>query len=115
VIGDAVLSVDVIESSPNGLGGHTGITRLGFSCYPNPFANSSTLSYTLPVSGNVTIELHNALGTPVQTLVSEFQTAGSHAYKFDATSLPQGVYTATIRFDNKSDIVTGTIKLIISK
>ncbi|MFQ5584746.1 MAG: hypothetical protein ACE5GL_09960, partial [Calditrichia bacterium] len=46
--------------------------------YPNPFNPNTTISYTLPIAGNVELVIYNALGQKVKTLISEFQPAGNH-------------------------------------
>jgi predicted extracellular nuclease len=60
--------------------------------YPNPFNPSTTISYNLPASGNVTLKVFNLLGQQVKELVNQFQTAGHYTLRFDAAGLPSGVY-----------------------
>lgn len=61
--------------------------------YPNPFNPSTNITYNLPVSGEVTLDVFNIQGQRVATLVSGFKNAGSHLVRFDATNLASGVYT----------------------
>jgi len=60
--------------------------------YPNPFNPSTVISYQLPVAGNITLKIYDALGNEVQTLVNEKQNAGSYSFDFNAASLPSGIY-----------------------
>jgi hypothetical protein len=65
--------------------------------FPNPFNPETTIKYQLPEAGEVTLEIYNMLGQVVNTLVSEYQTAGRYVYQWDATnsngqSLSSGVY-----------------------
>jgi hypothetical protein len=60
--------------------------------YPNPFNPSTVISYQLPISGNVTLKIFDALGREVATLVDEYKNAGSYNIEFDASILPSGVY-----------------------
>ncbi len=62
--------------------------------YPNPFNPSTTIRYTLPTANLVRLELFDALGRNVATLVNERQSAGAHAYTLNAArfSLASGAY-----------------------
>jgi len=60
--------------------------------YPNPFNPSTTISFTLPESGNVSLKIFNPLGEEVATLINGFTEAGSHTFNFSAKSLPSGMY-----------------------
>jgi hypothetical protein len=115
VIEDAVLIVDVVEASPNGIGINSAGTGLNIRNYPNPFAGYTTIEYTLPFNGNVMLEIRNSLGMVVEILVNELQTSGKHSLKFDASVLPSGVYTASIRLSGKSDELIKTIKMVNNK
>ncbi len=79
--------------------------------YPNPFNPSTLIRYTLPVSGQVTVEVFDALGRPVETLYKGLQEAGNHAVTFDAGDHPSGVYTAVLRAGN----AVRTIRMTLSK
>ena len=60
--------------------------------YPNPFNPSTTIRYTLPASGNVSIRVYNVLGQLVSTLVDARQNAGTYEVTFNATAFSSGVY-----------------------
>ncbi len=62
--------------------------------YPNPFNPTTVISYQLAVAGNVRLEVFDALGRKVATLVSEQQASGSYSYSFNAAqyALSSGVY-----------------------
>jgi len=115
VIGDAVLGVDVIEATAVGIDEQPAVYGLALNCYPNPFSNLTTISYTLPFEGKVILEINNILGDKVTTLVSETQTYGNHMVKFDTFSLPSGVYIATLKLKTANDQLLRTIKLINNK
>lgn len=46
--------------------------------FPNPFSNTTSISYSLRQRSHVTLEIFNALGIKIATLVDEEQTAGTH-------------------------------------
>jgi sugar lactone lactonase YvrE len=60
--------------------------------YPNPFNPTTTISFTLPREGFVTLEVRNILGQLVATLVDENLSAGLHTVRFDASRFASGAY-----------------------
>jgi choice-of-anchor B domain-containing protein len=60
--------------------------------YPNPFNPSTTISFTLPVSDRVVLNVFNMLGEEITTLVDDFRQAGIHDVRFDASGLASGMY-----------------------
>ncbi|MFZ4522068.1 MAG: hypothetical protein ACOYNC_10195 [Bacteroidales bacterium] len=115
VIGNAILSVDVVESSPDGIGEQSDASALKFRNYPNPFTNHTTITYTLPFAGNVVVEIRNTFGELVKVLVNDMQVSGGHTLNFDAAGLAAGIYTASIKLSGSYTAVNSTIKLVISK
>jgi hypothetical protein len=68
---------------------------------PNPFNNSTIISYQLPDAGFVSLKVYNTIGNEMATLVNSNQTKGSHTIHFDAKDLPSGVYCYTLRFGDQ--------------
>ncbi len=60
--------------------------------YPNPFRQTTTISYVLRAPQPVTLKVYDALGRAVATLVTAWQPPGFHQVSFDASGLPEGVY-----------------------
>ncbi len=82
------------------------------SNFPNPFNPSTTLRFDVPVTEQgqvtVTIDIFNALGQKVRTLLNKEFSAGTHDIVWNATSdfglpLPAGVYYAVLRTSQFSD------------
>ena len=116
VIGNAVLGVDVIEASTTGTPELDPASyALSLSSYPNPFKNFTTITYTLPFDGQVTLEVYNFLGMKVEKLVSEEQTAGNHVVRFNTAGMESGVYTATLVLKSNENQLFRTIKLVYNK
>jgi hypothetical protein len=60
--------------------------------YPNPFNPSTTIQFSLPKSGEVTLKIYNLLGEEVKTLVNEFREIGNHSVQYNANNLSSGIY-----------------------
>ena len=60
--------------------------------YPNPFNPSTTISFTLPMSDNISLKVFNPLGEEVTTLVTGYTVAGKYTLYFNAKNLPSGMY-----------------------
>ena len=60
--------------------------------YPNPFNPSTTIQYSIPESGNVSLQIFNTLGEEVANLVNEYQEPGIYKVNFNAENLSSGVY-----------------------
>jgi 1,4-alpha-glucan branching enzyme len=60
--------------------------------YPNPAASSFVLAMQLPQSGNVQVELYNALGQPVADLYNGFLAKGSHEINLKRKNISKGIY-----------------------
>ena len=60
--------------------------------YPNPFNPVTAISYQLPTTSNVVLNVYDLNGYIVKTLVSATQEAGAYMVKFNAASLTSGMY-----------------------
>lgn len=75
---------------------------LSVSNYPNPFNPRTTVSYTVPVRGPVTVAIYDARGALVTTLMNNVERArGAYTTEWsgqanDGTSVSSGVYFARI-------------------
>lgn len=60
--------------------------------FPDPFAHSTTISYTVPEAMPIRLELFNMLGQRVHVLVDGEQTVGTHTLSLNRGTLASGVY-----------------------
>ena len=60
--------------------------------YPNPFNPSTTIKYSVPYTGRVTLKVYNMLGQEVATLVDEEQNTGEHEAQFEPKGKATGAY-----------------------
>ena len=68
--------------------------------YPNPFNPVTTLEYSIPKSGLVTLDVYDVLGKKIATLVNESQDAGNYQIEFKGNYLPSGTYFYRIQSGN---------------
>ena len=72
--------------------------------YPNPFNPTTTISYSVPKTGMVTLKVYDVLGREVQTLVSQVQNNGNYRVSFNAASMPSGIYFYSLTSENFSQV-----------
>jgi hypothetical protein len=89
---------------------------LSISAYPNPFNPETTLRYTIPSSGHVTVGVYDLQGRLVATLFDGERAAGVYSVKWngrnnDAAIAASGVYFARI----ESGGAVRTYKLVLLK
>ena len=60
--------------------------------FPNPFNPATTIEFALPEATNVRLEIYNAIGERVVTLIDGPMPAGYHTKTFAASELPSGLY-----------------------
>ncbi|MXV51153.1 S8 family serine peptidase [Pedobacter sp. HMF7647] len=74
------------------------ITSL-FQNFPNPANTSTTIQFSIPQSGNVSLQLFNTSGQLVKNLIKATLDKGLHLYRLDLTGLSSGVYMYRLNFD----------------
>ena len=82
----------------------------GVSTYPNPFTNSTTISYELNQATTVQIIIYNHLGDQIAVIVEEQLWKGKHSFTWHNVNLPSGVYYCVLRTNNENK-TTKMIKL----
>jgi len=60
--------------------------------YPNPFSETTTISYIVPQSSRVELRVYNTIGEEIATLMDGIQSAGIHIVTFTASNLQNGIY-----------------------
>jgi hypothetical protein len=60
--------------------------------YPNPFNPGTTIEFSIPKTGFVSLKVYNILGQQVAMVVSEKLSAGAYKYEWQANNMPSGVY-----------------------
>jgi hypothetical protein len=65
--------------------------------YPNPFNNSTAISYQLPAKSLVNMVIYDIQGREIAKLVDDYKSAGKYSIAFDAEGLTSGIYFARIK------------------
>lgn len=78
--------------------------------YPNPFNVTTNISYLLPVSARVKIDVYNLAGQLMETIVEGTMRAGVHKAVFNARRLPSGMYF--VRLEASEKVLIGKVLLI---
>jgi hypothetical protein len=79
--------------------------------YPNPFNPMTTITFSLPRSGEVQLNVFNILGQQVTGLIDGYREAGIHRVEFDGGNLPSGIYFYRLQYGE----VSATRKMALVK
>lgn len=100
------------EVLPPTITGVTGLssTEVFAMNQPNPFVSTTTIKYHLRSGGNVTINIYDANGKHITTLVNETKTEGDYEANWNAAGMSTGTYMAVIALGN-----TGVRTIMMNK
>jgi photosystem II stability/assembly factor-like uncharacterized protein len=79
--------------------------------YPNPFNPTTTINFSIPKSGFVSIKVFDILGRKVTSLVNENKPVGNYKVEFNSSKLSSGIYF----YRMESGSFSQTKKLIVLK
>jgi Secretion system C-terminal sorting domain len=82
-----------------------------FQNYPNPFNPVTTINYSIPQPGYVSLKVYDELGRKVAILVDGNKEAGNYEVQFDGSALASGIYFYKIQAGNFQQVK----KLILLK
>ncbi|MBL0330141.1 MAG: T9SS type A sorting domain-containing protein [Bacteroidetes bacterium] len=97
-----IVTVKDIEGSKN---------DLQLTNYPNPVVENTTIEFTLNAKANVNLQIWDAYGRLMETLVNTDLQEGKHSVVFHKKNLKSGVYYYSLTADNRRK----TNKMIIVK
>lgn len=69
--------------------------------YPNPFNPSTTISFEVPISADIKLEIINLLGQKIETVFEDFVETGQHQIKWQPGEISNGFYIVRINYDDK--------------
>jgi hypothetical protein len=79
--------------------------------YPNPFNPSTTISFSIPSGGNVSLKIFNIIGQEVGELVNKYLPAGSYSFKWNAKEQASGIYFYKLDVSGQSPITRKMVLL----
>jgi flagellar hook assembly protein FlgD len=76
---------------------------------PNPFNPSTDIHFSLAKPGRVTVEVYNAAGQKVDTLLNTVMGAGEHSVAWNGAKFAAGVYFYTVTSGSNSRTIKMTL------
>lgn len=85
--------------------------------FPNPFNPETNITYTLPVSGIVSLTLYSVAGEKIKDLVNQQNAEpGAYTISLNGTNLASGTYIYSLKFsDAKGNLYYTNRKMILLK
>ncbi len=82
------------------------LSSIKTSCYPNPFSNELSVSYTVKNHASVKLTILTLNGQTVTELVNQTQSAGDYTTKWNGTNMegqvtPNGIYLYRLQIGNE--------------
>ena len=65
--------------------------------HPNPFNPATSLTFSLPEAGNISLSIYDIQGREVATLIDGWRNAGMGIAVFDGSQLSSGIYFACLQ------------------
>ena len=109
-----------VDASYTGLKDHeiqavnfTTSNGLDLDNFPNPFTHQTTIRFTVPVKGSVSVRVRSLLGALGTSINDPDDYEGIHNLTYDARELAPGVYLYTVQIKTSDDILIQTGKMMI--
>jgi hypothetical protein len=87
--------------------------RPGLSNYPNPFHGMTNITYTLSNDSHVILQVFDAAGKTIATLLNDDEPAGQHVLPFYSARLAAGIYEYHIIATSPQGNYTATRQMIV--
>lgn len=81
------------------------------STYPNPFRNTTTITYSLTRATDITLHVYDLLGRRVSVLSEGIKQPGEHRETWNASTLPAGVYLVQLSTEDGLRTTRGIVKV----
>lgn len=77
--------------------------------FPNPFNPATSITFSIPVSGHLSLTVYDILGRETMMLFDGIMSAGTHTVPFSAVSIASGTYVYRLRYGTQSFTKTMSI------
>ena len=78
--------------------------------YPNPFNPVLHINFDIALSGVIQVDILDISGSPIKTLHSGFLQSGTHELRWNAESIPSGMYLISLNSGDEN--LTGKVVLL---
>ena len=79
-------------------------TMILYQNYPNPFNPETTIRFSIPKSGYVTLGVYDLLGRNISMLLNNFLKPGMHEINFNGSNFSSGIYFYRLTWNNYSTV-----------
>jgi len=103
----------VVMLLPSAVGSKTPVVPVALGLeqnYPNPFNPATTIKFSLPGPGHVTLKVYSLLGKEIAALVDRELTAGNYEARWEAPGVESGVYF--YRLQSGAEVLTRKLILM---
>jgi hypothetical protein len=87
-----------------------GTTILLHQNQPNPFEQSTKITFETHIPGVISLTVLNIMGHEVKTLVNEWKDTGKHTVEFDGDGFPDGQYFYRLNAEGFSETKSMLLK-----
>lgn len=98
------------DSVRAGISSEPPLSKFRLTTHPNPLTGFASITFELPERTWISLKVYDITGRLRKTLISEERGAGVYALRWDATSLPPGIYF--YRLESKKGSITKKVILV---
>ena len=104
----SIVQINVVPSVPQGISSI--VEPRSLNLFPNPVNGKMSISYTLPASSYIHIDLFDMVGNKIVTITDEMKQSGEQKTELDAAKLPAGIYF--LRVKTNGNVITRKVSVL---
>jgi len=85
----------------------TDLMPMGFTLkqpFPNPFNPTTTVEFSIPQSGVISLDVYDVLGRQVDSILNKYRNVGHHKVQWNASNVPSGIYFIKMQSGDYSQV-----------